>query len=225
MQQWNSSRKFLMPTAYLPPVGYMAWLFLAKEVQIEIHETFLKQTWRNRCRIAGANGPLNLTIPVEKPLGNHTPTSQVLVSRHSDWQRQHWKSIVSAYSKSAYFMYYGDVFEIFYTQKSDEPLIEWNARLLDALCKAIRMENKTSPTNSFVKNMEGFWDLRYSLSPKKKDFLSVESKFEQYFQTFSDKNGFLPNLSIIDTLFHLGPDTAYYLQKCGQVLLENVDVS
>jgi len=217
MSEQNQGRRLLMPTAYLPPVSYMAWLSVADEIEIEIHETYSKQTWRNRCTIASANGPLNLSIPVEKPLGNHTPTNLIRASNHTQWKRQHWKSIESAYRKSAYFIHYSDVLEPYYaTNLNDSLLVEWNMALLQSLCKAIGLEKKISYTSTFIKNPEGIFDLRDALSSKSANQTQLPEDVQiNYFQSFSEKYGFLPNLSIIDALFHLGPETLQYIGSCG----------
>lgn len=206
-----------MPTAYLPPVSYMAWLSVADEIEVEIHETYPKQTLRNRCTIASANGPLNLSIPVEKPLGNHTPTNLIRASNHTQWKRQHWKSIVSAYRKAAYFIHYSDVLEPYYASNLNESLLfEWNMIVLQSLCEAIGLKNKISYTSTFVKIPEGCIDMRVALSSKSLDRTQPpEDVYINYFQSFSEKYGFLPDLSIIDVLFHLGPDTLQYIHNCG----------
>jgi len=217
MSELNQGRKLLMPTAYLPPVSYMAWLSVADEIEVEIHETYPKQTLRNRCTIASTNGPLNLSIPVEKPLGNHTPTNLIRASNHTHWKRQHWKSIESAYRKAAYFIHYNDVLEPYYASNLNESLlVEWNMILLQSLCKAIGLEKKISYTSTFVKIPEGIIDLRSALNSKNFERTQLPEDVNiTYFQSFSEKYGFLPNLSIIDALFHLGPDTLQYIRNCG----------
>lgn len=57
-----------LSTAYLAPVQYYCKLFQYEQVYIETEENYLKQTYRNRCHIAGANGVLPLSIPIELSL-------------------------------------------------------------------------------------------------------------------------------------------------------------
>jgi len=216
------SLHILLPTAYLPPVEYFAWILSANRVSIEVHETYPKQTWRNRCRIAAANAPLNLSIPVEKPLGNHTPTGLITLSRHASWQRQHWKSIVSAYSKSAFFMYYSDLLEPFFSNKPPVRLFEWNSLLLNAMLRELEINTDIGITEVYTEAPEGIMNLRDVLSPKYRDVhRPVQEVFPPYFQGFSEKYGFVPNLSIIDLLFNLGPDTKEYLQRCAKKMMEH----
>ena len=213
-QEWCN---LLMATAYLPPVSYIAWIEHASKIQIEIYETYPKQTWRNRCTIAGANGPLDLSIPIEKPLGNHTPTGMVNTSLHTQWKNQHWRSILSAYRKSAFFIHYSEILEHhFLSTHAGSLLIDWNMSLLQSVLMAIGIKTPIQFSDEYVKAPIGITDLRNALSPKKVEPAAHTDKiFLPYFQGFSDKHGFLPNLSIIDVLFNLGPDTLQYVRDCG----------
>jgi len=210
----------LLPTAYLPPIEYMAWLAVAESAEIELHETYPKQTWRNRCSILTANGPLALSIPVEKPLGNHSPTGMVRISKHLPWQKQHWRSIESAYSKSAFFLYYKEVLEPLFQKEPPEKLTEWNQLILDQLLEALGLSLPIRYTRNFERESSGKTDLRFLLSPKAKNRdVKTHEAFKEYFQPFLDRHGFFGNQSIIDLLFNLGPDTPAYLQQCGEELI------
>jgi hypothetical protein len=213
--------ELLLSTAYLPPVEYMAWLAVSAKAEIDVHETYPKQTWRNRCSIPSANGPLTLSIPVEKPFGNHTPSRLVVISTHLPWQKQHWRSIESAYSKSAFFLYYRDMLEPFYQEQLPALLVDWNERLLTALSGEIGIKIQPVRTKNFEKTPEGKIDLRQVISPKNRAKQETHNAlFPSYFQAFSEKYGFLPHQSIIDLLFNLGPDTMGYLRSCGDKLLD-----
>lgn len=193
---------------------------VSKRVIVDIHETYPRQTYRNRCRIGAANGILDLTIPVEKPYGNHTPTNGVVPSKKLPWQKQHWKSICAAYGKSAFFMYYSHLLEPFYLGLTPETLVQWNQDLLKAVFDALNIDAEIISSPSFVKGVYGMLDLRTEISPKAKKQDSEKNLiFKPYFQPFTHKHGFLPNLSIIDALFNLGPDALTYLDECGNRLL------
>jgi len=51
-------------------------------------------------------------------------------------------------------------------------------------------------------------DFRNLIHPKKE---SIWPDPKEYYQVFSDKNGFYPDLSIIDLLFNQGPQSKSYL--------------
>ena len=55
-----------LSSAYLAPVEYYTKLFACEKVYVEQYDNYVKQTYRNRCVIAAADGPLALTIPTEK---------------------------------------------------------------------------------------------------------------------------------------------------------------
>ncbi len=206
----------MLPTAYLPPLEYMLYLTQTENATIELHETYPKQTWRNRCTIMTANGPLNLVVPVSRPHGNRSMTGEVLLSSHESWHNTHWRAISGAYSKAPYFLYYGDLVGSFFIKKPTGSLCGFNLRMLSAILKELDIQVAISHTRSFEKTVQ-VPDLRGEMTPK----LHLRKRqpvtnWQEYYQVFSDKHGFIPNLSIIDLLFHLGPDTKPYLEEAAQ---------
>ncbi len=201
----------LMSTAYLPPIAYMAFLFSCSNIIIEKEETYPKQTYRNRCEILSANGIINLSIPVNKPHGNNTKTKDVTIINSSQWFTNHWRAISSAYSSSPFFLYYKDELKGFFTGSYNN-LLDFNTDLTTVILKLIGINCKIAYSETF--SMPGqdklIIDTRYSITPK----LEGEFKnFEEYTQVFAAKFNFIPNLSIIDLLFNLGPETKNYLKS------------
>lgn len=119
-------KKAIFSTAYLPPIQYIKSLIESDIVLIEKHETYLKQTYRNRCIILSANGPLALTIPIIKPFGNKTKTDEVVIDNSVKWKREHWRGIESAYRNSAFFEYVRDYLITFY-ENEWEFLFDFNS--------------------------------------------------------------------------------------------------
>lgn len=165
---------------------------------VDIHEHFVKQTYRNRTTILSANGKLALTIPVKA--ANHTPIIDVKIENDVKWQHQHWQAIVSAYNSAPYFLYYQDDFKSLYEQEFTS-LIEWNKSLLLVCLKLMKLDIDIPYSYAYYVATETDKDYRKSISPKVKQEIQAKT----YLQVFSEKFPFEPNLSIIDVLFNHGP--------------------
>lgn len=203
-------KQILLPTAYLPTVSWMAAAIQTEIAEIEIHETYPKQTIRNHCTIATSTGRLSLTVPVNRTLGNHTKTCEIRIDNSTKWQQLHWRSIVTAYNKSPYFIYYRDVIEPVYHKKV-ENLTELNSELLRLLLDALSLkEKKIYYTSGYEKNPL-IIDLRNSFNAKLDANTNIFT-LPRYMQVFESTTGYIPDLSIIDLLFNLGPDSLVYLK-------------
>jgi hypothetical protein len=202
----------LLATAYLPPVEYVALIQQQGGAIIEVCETYRKQTYRNRCHIATPGGILPLIVPVLKPNGNHTITNETGISYHVPWHRTHWRSIESAYNSSPFFLYYRDAFEPLYNRHYSR-LVEMNNAFMNTIAELLRIKVSISFTDSYLFTQKSQTDLRSELNPKNPPVLCELSDFPLYNQVFGQEHGFLPNLSIIDLLFNLGPDSHNYLER------------
>ncbi|MEI6750644.1 MAG: WbqC family protein [Bacteroidales bacterium] len=207
----------LLSTAYLPSIEYIAIMLRYGGAVIEIHETFPKQTYRNRCHIATSAGLLAMVIPVYKPNGNHTSTKEICISYHLPWNRSHWRSIEAAYNSSPFFLYYRDAFEPLYKQHFDK-LAKMNIAFLETILNLLKIDVSLTFSDSYCSSVPHLTDLRLEVHPKKPPFLLKLSDFPKYTQVFENENGFLPNLSIIDLLFNIGPDAKYYLERMGKAI-------
>jgi len=203
----SEKKVVLLSTAYLPPVHYFIIMANASHVLLEQYETYPKQTYRNRCEIYTANGKIPLIIPVHKPNGNHTMTKDILVSGHEKWQLLHWRAIKTAYANSPFFLYYQDELQPLFEEKVNG-LIDFNTKLLHTILDLIGLKSRISFTTEFIADQAEVLDYRWRITPKK-TFDELPAK--EYYQSFNEKHGFIPNLSIIDLLFNLGPETLGYL--------------
>jgi hypothetical protein len=218
----NNESKICIAAAYLGPLSYFAFLLQAKEVRVEQHENYIKQTYRNRCLILAANGVMALSIPVDKNKRSNCPIRDVRLSTHSDWQTLHWKSIESAYNSSPFFDFYRDDFERVYKRKWNF-LFDFDWMLQETVFQCLDLSPTIRLTDHFEKTCPSDWeDLRYLIHPTTNS--TVDSKFNvvPYYQVFSNKFGFIPNLSIIDLLFNMGPESVLVLNKmaCNDNFLE-----
>lgn len=197
----------IFPLFYLPPVSY----FTAIKEQnfkflIEKHEHLPKQTYRNRATISSPDGTLNLTLPVVKGSKVHTPIKDVRLSYDAKWQRLHWLSLQTCYRSSAYFEFYEDELAPFYEKKYTF-LFDFNMELLNWLFKQMKINQVVDFTLEYEKDIVSELDFRNKFN--KNNIHNV--KMKEYFQVFSDRNAFIPNLSSVDLLFNQGPQTKSYL--------------
>jgi hypothetical protein len=205
----------LLSTAYLPNIQYFSKILSHNRIFIEAHENYQKQSYRNRAVILGANGPLDLVIPVIKSEGNHTKTRSVLIDYTLPWQQIHWKAIVSAYKNSPFFDIFEQELQPLY-QRKEKFLLDWNFLMLDKLLAITGVQKTYSLTEIYiVQPKDGFCDYRNSIHPKKR-LQKPDAQFEpiRYFQVFSEKYEFIPNLSIVDLLFNEGPQAIYICRQC-----------
>lgn len=201
----------LLSTAYFPNLEYCSKLIEHSEIWIEQHEHFIKQTYRNRTVILAANGPVSLIIPVVKGRGPKIAMKDLRISYDEDWQRNHWKTISSAYNSSPFLEYYMDDLEQFFSKKYDF-LLDLNMGILEVICDLLEISPSITKTEEFELIAPQCLNFREKISPKENSgdsFRSIE-----YTQVFSDKLGFAPNLSILDLLFNTGPQ-AWSLLKDG----------
>jgi len=198
----------LIATAYFPPIRYMAACAHSAEIIVEIHETYQRQTARNHCQVSGPNGILQLTVPVKRINGNRTQTKDIRISQDIPWQKIHWKGLCSSYHKSPFFLYYQDLIEAILA-KEHKFLVDLNQEILQLLFEILRIDSLITLSCSFERNPAGVTDLRQPLVSKHQETFPIP----RYIQSFESRTGFISNLSILDLLFHLGPETSAYLAK------------
>ncbi len=200
------ARKILISTAYLPPIDYISIISGAEEVLVETQESYLKQTYRNRCYILSASGPQLLTVPVLNRSVNKTLIKDIRIDYSKRWQQVHTGAIRSSYGSSPYFQYYFDEFERS-INRNYEFLFDLNMDLLLIVSKLIRLNTKIGLTESYSSAPDKTDDYRYSIRPS----LSGKSELKEYLQVFLQENGFVSGLSVIDLIFNKGPDSKVYL--------------
>ncbi|MEO6167556.1 MAG: WbqC family protein [Chitinophagales bacterium] len=202
----NSNKQptaILMDTNYLAPVALFAEVESFSTVIFNTEQKFRKSTWQNRCKIAGANGPILLTVPLEGGRGTRKMIKDVRISYEQRWQQVHWNSICSAYRKSSYFEYYEDQFRPFY-EKQYLFLMDLNVDLLTMCFRILSMGCEIKPSDGPLQA-----DDENSTA-----FIS-KPKFNvvPYYQVFQERHGFIAEVSIIDLIFNMGPESKAYLQK------------
>ncbi len=218
----------LLQTTYFGPVQWYQKLHRYDHCLIEQHDSYQKQTYRNRCVIATANGIQALTVPVESDPsreGDKCAVKDIRISDHNQWRRIHWNALQSAYSESPFFEYYADDIRPFFEKKYDF-LIDFNEAIRQTVCDLIDIHPQVTYTSEYFStnnaarctlnselctlNSELITDFREVIHAKHPlpdgDFTA-----KKYWQVFQHKHGFLPNLSILDLLFCMGPEAVFYL--------------
>ncbi|MBR1800185.1 MAG: WbqC family protein [Bacteroidaceae bacterium] len=177
-----------LPTAYLAPISWYRSYRAAANPVIDTAEHYVKQTLRNRCTIAMPDGPQHLVIPVEAA-SSHVPIRDIRISEHGNWRHHHWNALRTAYGKSPFFEYCADDFAPFYLSRTHDYLIDFNAALHELVSTLIDLQQEVPAT--LQRSREG--------APL------------PYYQVFRQRLGFLPDLSIVDLLFNMGPEAIFYL--------------
>jgi len=198
----------LLPLAYAGPIAH--WIPICKQQPIlwEVEDFYQKQTYRNRMEIHAANGKLMLSIPIQH-LGydGHQKYKDVQIANEFPWQRNHLLSLKTAYQSSPYFEYYEEDIAPLY-QNTYASLLAFNKHVMETLCELLQIQAPQKTTNTYKKESPHH-DLRNLIDAK----TTKKTTDFEYTQIFSDKNGFIPNLSILDLLFNMGPETVTLLQS------------
>lgn len=210
----------LLSSAYLAPVHYYTKLLYDSTIYIEKNDNYIKQTFRNRCSILSANGVMALSIPVEHQKGEKCLMKDIKIAEHGDWQHLHWNAIVSAYNSTPFFEYYSGDFRPYY-EKKYKYLFDFNEELRLMICDLLNIEtDKIKYTTEYVSNItDNDKDFRDLIHPKR-DFKLIDVDFipASYYQVFSQRFGFVENLSIVDLLFNMGNESLLTLIASSSTL-------
>lgn len=198
----------LIHPTYFPTVAHFVAIVKATAITFEMEDNFLKQTYRNRAYIYGANGKLGLNIPVIHSQKNRQKYRDVKIFNEDKWQSLHWKSLLSAYKTSPFFEYYEDDLQHLFTEHANF-LLDFNLKCFEVICDCLQLELQTTKTTTYQKTIENQTDYRHLVNAKKEP----KHVLEHYTQVFSAKHNYIPNLSILDLLFNEGPNALNYLES------------
>ncbi len=186
----------LTTTAYFPP---LTWFLAAADRSgwyLQGGENYQKGSWRNRCRIGTANGPLLLSIPLEGGKHQQMPIREVRISYTTNWVRTHEQTIQSAYGRAPYYEHYASL--IFAPARRRPPTLwQLNRELMEAVAPLVGLPTPPEALETFVPTDATGYD-----RPE-----NIPAYNPLYPQVFSDRFGFTPDLSVLDALFCLGPAT------------------
>ena len=197
----------LIHPTYFPNLGHFVAMVNADVVCFEVCDNYQKQTHRNRTEIYGANGKLALTVPVSYTQKNRQPYKDVTIANDSIWQQHHLKSLQSAYSMSPFFEFYiDDLMPLF--EKQFDYILDFNLNCFEVLKDSLQLSINKRSTQIFEKEPINKTDFRRLVNRN----CEVNS-LRPYAQVFTEKHGFISNLSILDLLFNEGPNAELYLKN------------
>lgn len=212
----TAARPCILPMAYWGNVHAYALMLHARPLTIEACENFQKQTYRNRCQVVTANGVQALTVPMDHARSDSQQMRHIAISYATPWQQLHWKTLVSAYRNSPYFEYYEEDLHALYRLK---PVYLWDylCALQDFAWECIGCQPEMNYTTEYKHTVEdGVLDYRQMLTPKSSEYVLRASELlvkDPYYQVFNQKFGFVPNLSILDLIFNMGPESLLVLER------------
>jgi hypothetical protein len=193
--QFNQIMIPVFPTAYFGNILYFRSIIRHSGVMIASKEHFIKQTYRNRTEILTSSGVQQLSIPVIRKNGSKTVIEDVEISFDTDWRKDHWKAIESAYSNSPYFEHYGpEVKDLIYQNETN--LLKFNQNILERVFSWLGIETTARFSEEFRNS-----DTNLSSSRSKE---SIPNQ-DKYVQVFGVPGEFEANLSILDAIFCEGP--------------------
>jgi len=209
----NTSVPILTELHYFPSIQYFSKFFLHPSLLLEQHENYVKRSYRNRAHIATANGLLRLSIPLEKGKNQQQPIREVRISYEEHWQTKQWTAICSAYGNAPFFEYYVDDIQPLFEEKTPF-LFEHNLKVLNVLFFVLDFKPSIQLSQNYITEpFNGICDFRNKITPKTGDG-ATDKTYQNipYQQVFAEKNGYLPNLSILDLIFCKGPETLSILE-------------
>ena len=200
-------QKNLLHPTYFPTIASFS-LIIKEPCVMEVSDNYQKQTFRNRTYIYGANGKQLLTVPILHTGGEtgRQLYKNVKIDNNVSWQKLHWKTLQTAYRTSPYFEFYEDAISPVFEKKFNF-LIDLNFFSIEAVLSCLNTDIQWDKTSKYEENYQDFNDFRFLANAKTEHNITQE----EYYQIFSNKHGFIKNLSILDLLFHEGNNSENYL--------------
>ncbi|MEO5581346.1 MAG: WbqC family protein [Saprospiraceae bacterium] len=187
----------MIKTAYFPPLSVVQSLIKAEEIVIDTGEHYQKNSLRNRCYLASNQGKILLSVPLTKGKHQQMPIQDVRIAYEYDWVRQHLRTIENNYKRAPYYEYYMPEIERI-LQSHHRLLLDLNWEIMLFICRVFRWNPLMAYSIEFNKGENQ--DIHF--------FHSIP-----YPQLFENKFPFIPDLSILDLLFCMGPQIKYILPE------------
>lgn len=200
----------LIEAHFLPSLEYFCALQPFDKVILEKHEHFNKQSYRNRCYILTSQGRERLTVPV---VATHAKViiTDVHIDYSTRWQYNMVRTLESAYAKAPFFEHYADDLnrEILSGHKY---LYDLNMTILSLCLQWLKWNLAMSESVAYEKNTPiRTNDLRDQILAKRDFGTRQYYRPHPYQQVFG--NNFVPNLSLVDLVFCMGPDAPALIRR------------
>ncbi|PSK91965.1 WbqC family protein [Taibaiella chishuiensis] len=190
-----------------PPVSWWAYALQAGSVTFDAAEHYQKMSYRNRYYLAAPEGKLLMSLPLDRGRNQRIAVQEVQISDRTNWQDNHWKTIVSLYGNAPFFEH----FEYRIRPAFEAPagqLADWNRNSIILVDQLLGLGLQLATTTIYQHTYAGQTDLRTALLPQQ----ALLSDMPPYYQVFADRCGFQPDCSILDLLFNEGPHARTYLK-------------
>ncbi len=195
---------------------------------------FQRHSWQQRNRVRNGKDAIFLSVPVKKS-GDLSRTIRQTEIAEEPWRKKHLTTLKQVYGKRPHFDGYFPAIEAL-IEAEYENLSDLNCALIRHVCAVLELEAQI--IDSAELNHEGeSQDRLISLchaadadayvsnvgAASYVDEAGFSAKgVTHYWQAFtppeySQGKAFIPNLSIVDALFNLGPDSANLVRGCGEM--------
>ena len=197
------NNQIILPTSYFGPIPYYSILVKSDDYVLEKHENFIKQTVRSRCIINSSSGKLNLSIPRSRKNSSKTKIKDIRICYNEPWQKIHLRSIITCYNSSPFFDYYKEKISKIFDVK-EKFLIDFSLKSHLLVMDFLKLNQNINYTKVFE-------IINNSTDYRNYDFFS--KKDYKYDQVYFTKNDFIKDLSVLDLIFNLGPESIDFLKK------------
>jgi hypothetical protein len=220
----------ILQSNYMPWKGYFDLINDCDAFVFYDDVQFTKNDWRNRNRIKTSAGPAWITIPVGADIRRRI--CDVRLTDQS-WQKKHYKTLTQIYGKAPYFARYRDFLEQVYVATTWYTLSELNHFVICTIAhdflgittRFLRSSELTVPgrNQDRVLNLcKAAGATQYVSGPAAKAYLDetrfraqgIEVRWKDY-SGYPEYLQFHPPfehaVTILDLLFHAGPDAPYYI--------------
>ena len=195
----------IIENQYFPPISSIKILSGNSHIGFPLYDKFRKMSFQNRCIIPTANGITTLSIPLSGGRENNQLFRDVRIDNTQLWQTRHWRTITSAYNRSPFFEYYEPGLEELFRTRF-EFLHHWNKAIQVWLVKQLGIDLELKDID--IPGQE----ITKLVLPRNYQDPDITKDLPVYRQVFTDRHGFIPNMSSLDLLCCVGNNSASLLE-------------